>query len=220
MDSRATALATPLNELDAQGLRRILRGRRSIRRYGSGAVASGVIIELLEAAVTAPSPHNRQPWRFVVIQRTETRQRLALAMGARLRHDRLRDGDPIDAVERDVARSYGRLSGAPVLIVVCTTFAEMDRYPDAERNQREQIMAIQATAMAGQNLMLAAHAANLGSCWMCAPLFCPDVVSRVLALPDGWQPQGIVTIGHPGDTGKPFARRRLDDIVVYEEPAP
>jgi coenzyme F420-0:L-glutamate ligase/coenzyme F420-1:gamma-L-glutamate ligase len=219
VDPQDTALAAPLKEIDAERiLRHLLLGRRSIRRYKNDEVPGQLITELLEAAITARSPHNRQPWRFLVIQRTETKQRLAMAMGARLRYDRMLDGDPLDAIEKDVSRSYTRLTCAPVLLVVCTTLAEMDQYPDTGRHERERIMAIQATAMAVQNLLLAAHAANLGTCWMCAPLFCPDVVSGVLALPGDWEPQAIVTLGYPADDGKPIRRRRVLEVTVYDNP--
>ncbi len=60
----------------------------------------------------------------------------------------------------------------------------MDNYGDPRRDQNEYVMAAQSAAMAGQNLLLAAHDAGLGACWMCAPLFCPDVV-RDVARPAG-----------------------------------
>ena len=52
--------------------------------------------------------------------------------------------------------------------------------PIEQRNQNEYVMAAQSAAMAGQNLLLAAHDAGLGACWMCAPLFCPEVVRDAL----------------------------------------
>jgi nitroreductase len=92
----------------------------------------------------------------------------------------------------------------------------MDCYPDERRSRAERAMAMQGTAMAAQNLLLAAHAAGLGACWMCAPLFCPDTVAATLALPQDWEPQAIVTVGYPADGGKPFARRPLDEVARYE----
>ena len=79
--------------------------------------------------------------------------------------------------------------------------------------ESEHTMAVQGTAMAAQNLLLAAHAAGLGACWMCAPLFCPDAVVAELALPADWEPQGIVTLGHPAESGKPFRRRPISESV-------
>ena len=200
-----------------QSLRELLAGRRSIRRYLALPVAREMVDSLLEAATAAPSAHNRQPWRFLVIEARSTKQRLAQAMGERLRVDRLRDGDPLDAIEADVSRSQARLGGAPVVVLVCMTMADMDRYADERRNQAERSMAVQGTAMAAQNLLLAAHASGLGACWMCAPLFCPDTVASVLALPPDWEPQAIVTLGFPADRGKPFRRRPLPEVARYED---
>ena len=90
----------------------------------------------------------------------------------------------------------------------------MDDYPDAGRGQAEYMMAVQGTAMAGQNLLLAAHALGLGACWMCAPLFCPEVVSRELALPPDWQPQGLITLGWPAQT-RNRGRRPLAELVQW-----
>jgi nitroreductase len=61
-------------------------------------------------------------------------------------------------------------------------------------------MAVQGTAMAVQNLLLAAHVAGLGACWMGAPLFCPDTVGETLDLPADWEPQALITLGWPAET--------------------
>ena len=46
----------------------LIHSRRSIRRYEARPVPAQLIEQLLEAAVWAPSAHNRQPWRLVVIE--------------------------------------------------------------------------------------------------------------------------------------------------------
>lgn len=194
-----------------------LNGRRSIRRYTDRAVARETIDALLAAAIAAPSAHNRQPWRFVVIEAESTKKRLARAMGERLRADRTRDGDPPDAIELDVARSYARLTQAPVIVLLCMTMANMDRYADDRRNQAERTMAMQSVAMAAQNLLLTAHDVGLGACWLCAPLFCPETVSGVLDLPADWEPQAIITLGYPAAAGKPFQRRTLAEVTHYAD---
>jgi F420 biosynthesis protein FbiB-like protein len=192
---------------------RLARGRRSIRRYEPRDVPQSTVETLLEAAVWAPSAHNRQPWRFAIV-RGAGRERLARAMGARLREDLERDNAPQAVIEADVTRSYERLTGAPVVIVLCLSMADMDTYPDARRQQHEWTMAVQSVAMAGQNLLLAAHAYGLGACWMCAPLFCPDVVQSALDLPPDWQPQGLITLGYAAQT-RDKARQPLVEKVVW-----
>jgi nitroreductase len=81
-------------------------------------------------------------------------------------------------------------------------------------------MGVQGTAMATQNLLLAAHGAGLGASVMCAPLFCPDTVQAAIDLPADWEPQALVTLGYAANAGKPFRRRPLGDIVriVDEKP--
>lgn len=188
--------------------------RRSIRRYARREVERALTERVLQAAMFAPSAHNRQPWRFAVIERGETKARLARAMGARLRADLERDGVPEAAIARDVARSFQRLTRAPVLVLLCLSMRDMDDYPDARRAQNERVMAIQSTAMAAQNLLLAAHAMGLGACWMCAPLFVPRLVRETLGLPQDWEPQGLITLGYPAEE-KTKTREPLHSRVIF-----
>jgi F420 biosynthesis protein FbiB-like protein len=188
--------------------------RRSIRRYRPEPVSNAVLVEVLTAAIWSPSAHNRQPWRFAVIEQTATKHALAQAMGERLRHDLTVDGAPQEVIEKDVRRSYDRITGAPVLIALCLSMIDMDVYPDEKRSLNEYLMAVQSTAMAGQNLLLAAHHAGLGACWMCAPLFVPDVLRAQLQLPDDWQPQALITLGYPAES-KEKTRHPLEMNVLW-----
>jgi coenzyme F420-0:L-glutamate ligase / coenzyme F420-1:gamma-L-glutamate ligase len=191
----------------------LIAGRRSIRRYVGGRLEPALVAQVLRAAAWAPSAHNRQPWRFALIEEASWKERLALGMGQRLRDDRLADGDDPTLVARDVARSHARITEAPLVVLVCLSMGDMDRYPDDRRRRAEHMMAIQSTAMATQNLLLAAHALGLGAAVLCAPLFCPDTVAATLGLPAGWEPQGLVTLGRPADRGKDAVRRAPGDSV-------
>lgn len=192
----------------------LIQSRRSLRRYTADPVPHEWIEKLLEAAIWSPSAHNRQPWRFVVIETADTKEHLATAMGTRLRQDLTADHVPLDIIDKDVNRSYSRITSAPIIIVVCMTMIDMDVYSDERRNDKEAVMAIQSTAMAGQNILLMAHEMGLGACWMCAPLFCPDVVRTALDLPDHWQAQGMITLGFPEQT-REKTRRPLETSVLW-----
>lgn len=196
-------------------LAEIIRSRRSIRVYDqTRSIPQEVLEHLLEMARWGPSAHNRQPWRFAVVTQSETQARLAAAMGARLRADLSADGLAPELIEQDAARSYSRITGAAALICVCLSMADMDQYPDPQRARNEEIMAAQSVAMASQNLLLAAHEIGLGACWMCAPLFCSDVVANVLQLPSDWQPQGLITLGYPAQT-RERSRKPIEDFTVW-----
>lgn len=197
----------------------VIKRRRSIRRYRSEPISDDILQRLLLAATQAPSAHNRQPWRFVVLDERQTRENLAAATGRRLRQDREADGDDAQAIEADVARSHARITEAPIVIVACVDMRDMDQYPDDRRRQAEFFMAMQSTAMAVQNLLIAAEDEGLGACVMCAPLFCQDTVAGALSLPSGWQAQMLVTLGFPADRGKARPRKPLDEVVLWHRRA-
>lgn len=176
-----------------------MRSRRSIRRYTARPVPPEVLEELLEGARWAPSAHNRQPWRFAVLVDAERKRALAEAMGARFRRDLTGDGLPVAEVERQVSRSVARIAQAPAAVVIFLSMADMDRYADAPRQALERTMAVQSVALAVQNMLLLAHAHGLGVCWMCAPLFCPDVVRDALGVPADWEAQALLTLGYPAE---------------------
>src|SRR5262249_37372946 len=117
-------------------------------------------------------------------------------------------------IEADASRSYSRITSAPVLIALCLSMSDMDVYPDPKRSQNEYLMSVQSVAMARQNLRLAAYDVGLGACWMCAPLFCPDVVSEALTLPEDWQPQALLTLGYPAET-REKTRKSLEMSVIW-----
>jgi coenzyme F420-0:L-glutamate ligase / coenzyme F420-1:gamma-L-glutamate ligase len=198
-------------------LAELIKTRRSIRHFRPGAIPRHIVRELLEAAARAPSPHNRQPWRFAVLSGRSAKARLAQAMGERLHADRSRDGDPAAVIEVDVARSRARIEGAPVVLVAALSMRDMDRYPDERRSHAEDIVAVHATAAAVQNMLLLAHARGLGACWMCAPLFCPEIVREALGLPADWQPQALITIGKPDGAGRDRDRADSNETSIWFE---
>jgi coenzyme F420-0:L-glutamate ligase/coenzyme F420-1:gamma-L-glutamate ligase len=188
--------------------------RRSIRRFRPDPVPRPLVETLLTAAIWSPSAHNRQPWRFAVIETSAQKEKLAQMMGARLRRDLAADRMPPEAIEADASRSYSRITSAPLLIALCLSMVDMDVYSDEKGSHNEYLMAVQSVAMAGQNILLAAHDAGLGGCWMCAPLFCPDIVREALDLPDDWQPQALLTIGYPAET-REKTRHPLEKSVIW-----
>jgi F420 biosynthesis protein FbiB-like protein len=196
-------------------LYRIIQERRSIRRFDGSAIPSETLQRVLEAATMAPSAHNRQPWRFVILTALEDKRSLANALGEELRQDRLADGDDPGQIEKDVTQSIERITKAPVVVIACLSMEAMDVYPDERRKTAEYIMAVQGVSMAAQNLLLAAHAEGLGACWLCAPLFTKDEVREELSLPDGWDPQGLIILGYPAEAGKERPRRPLEEVSQW-----
>lgn len=208
-------MPSPTVTSDREALRALILARRSIRRFLPEPVPRDVIRRLLEAAGRAPSAHNRQPWRWVVIEQEARRRALAEDMGRDFARDLAADGLPPERIEQMVARSHARIGGAPLLILPCLTMTEMDRYPDPTRRLREWQMAVQSVALAAGNLLLAAHAEGLGGCWICAPIFCVPTVQQSLALPPDWEPQALLALGTPADRGRDREKKEIDEVTLW-----
>ena len=194
----------------------LLHERRSVRRYAEREIPGEVVRAALEGARWAPSPHNSQPWRFVVLRDAERRRRFAERMGERWRADLAADGLSTEVIEQIVGKSRERIRGAPVSIILCLTYSDLDSYPDERRQEAERLMAAHSLGAAAQNVMLVAHAYGVASCWMCAPLFCPEVVREALELPGDVIPQALITMGYPGVDQPVRPRRELEEFILLD----
>lgn len=192
----------------------IVRGRRSVRAFRSDPVPREVIEGAIAAAGWAPSPHGRQPWRFAVVEAAERRWALAEAMAETWREQLAMDGQPAEVAAIRLEKSRARLREAPVLVVPCLFLGDLDVYPDADRQAAEATMAVQSLGAAIQNLLLTVYAAGLDAGWMCAPLFCPDVVRGALGLPAELTPHALLPVGYAAKDPVRRERRPWQELVV------
>ncbi len=181
--------------LDEKSILHFLESRRSQRQFGRGEVSQDVVEEIVQAAGWAPSPHKTRPWRFVVVSSPAARRNLVLKMGEAFDADLERDGLSDERRRARIKKSHDLLLAASVLIVACISMEGMDRYPDPPRRAAEETMAAQSLGAATQNILLAAHAKGIAACWVCAPLFCPQVVHRTLDLPLGYVAHVLLALG-------------------------
>lgn len=203
----------PRDQLELAG---IIRGRRSVRRYQERPVPRELLLEILEAGRWAPSPHGRQPWRFVVFTEPEPKQQLAGAMGDEWRRQLALDGQDEAIVETRLRNSRERILRAPAIVIPCLYMADMDHYPDPARSAAEEVMAIQSLGCAVQNMLLTAYANGLDAGWMCAPLFCPGVVVEALGLDPRLVPHALITIGYAAADPVRRPRMPLEEIVIWK----
>jgi coenzyme F420-0:L-glutamate ligase / coenzyme F420-1:gamma-L-glutamate ligase len=174
-----------------------VQARRSIRSFAPGAVPRDVIDALVEAACVAPAPHHSRPWRWAVVETPAARRALAHGMGERWRRDLRGDGVPEARIDDLVDASHAKITGAPTVVLGCLTWDGLDRYPDEERQRAEWGMALLSLGAAVENLMLAAAEAGYASCWVAAPIFCPEEARDALGLPESWRPHAMILVGRP-----------------------
>ncbi len=187
-----------------------LRSRRSIRRFKPDPIADSVIERILTTATFAPSAHNHQPWRFVVVKKPDAKTRLVIALTTKMRADMQAEGAPESEIESRTRRSLRRIDEAPVIIMLCRDMTDV-RVDTPE----ETIMNIQSTALAGINILLAAHAEGLGGNWICWPLYATQETREALNLPGTWEPQAMFILGFPNENLNPKALKPLTNVVIW-----
>jgi len=195
--------------LTSTDLHTFLRTRRSIRHFKADPVPDSVIKSILHTATFAPSAHNRQPWRFVVLANPSVKTRLGEAITAKMRADMQTEGADQSDIEKRVALSLRRMDEAPLVIVLCR-----DKTDIRADTPEEAIMGIQSTALAGLQLLLAAHAEGLGGNWICWPLYAQEATRSALELLETWEPQAMFFLGYPAETPKVKEMKDMQSLVV------
>ena len=197
-------------------LHAFLRSRRSIRHFKPDLIPSDILQRILETAICAPSAHDLQPWRFAVLTRAEAKSHLTEAITARFRQDMAVEGVPEADIQARVKRSLQRACEAPAIVVLCRDTTQVKPQPDTLRQQAaEAMMGTQSVALAGLQLLLAAHAEGLGGTWICWPLFAPAETRCTLELPAEWEPQGMIFLGYPDEAPEMPERTPLQKVVRY-----
>ncbi len=164
-----------------------ITGRRSVRRFKATPLERATIVKLLEAARWAPTAGNLQPWVFVAVTSAEVREELAAA-----------------------AYNQRFVAEAPLVIGVAAAPPPNSRYG----GRGQDLYALQDTAAAVQNILLAAYALGLGTCWVGA--FDDDAVARALRLGPDEKPVALIPVGEPAREGK-SNRRPLVEVVRWLE---
>jgi len=202
--------------MHADAILEAIRSRRSIRAFTDRRPDNADLERLIEAACWAPSNHNRQGWKFIVFENQEAIRRLAGRVRTSVR-DSMREESPVAAGHIDEVVHYaGVFENAPVVILAMhkKTPAVARRMIEAASGPLVSGEAL-STAMAVQNLCLAAHAMGLGSCVMTAPLLAGDVWRGLSDLPAGFEPTCLVAVGYSAEKPDPPRRKELRHVVEY-----
>ena len=157
-----------------------IRDRRSIRRYHRKDVPDEKLMQVLEAGRWAPSAHNSQPRKFIVVKNEKVRRELA-----------------------QIATYGSFLAEAPVAIAVVID-------PSSSNHPVED------GAAATQNMLLAAHAIGLGSCWIGAyGSGYEDRARQILGVSGDKRLLSLISLGYAADRGG-TTRIELSKLVSYE----
>jgi nitroreductase len=172
-----------------------IAGRRAVRDYSAQAIDERTIRGLIDAAVHAPSAVNQQPWTFTVVRDQGVLDRIShdakahmlATMPASPHSDHFQSllGDP----------TFHIFYRAPVLILISAI--------------AQGPWIVEDCALAAENLMLAAYAAGLGTCWIgFAQSFLGTADGKTaLGLPAAWVPVAPIIVGRAKAAPPPVPRK-------------
>lgn len=164
-----------------------MREAGSVRHFKSEAIPEATLTRILEAGCWAPSAGNLQPWYFYVVSNPKVKSRLAQACS-----------------------DQEQVADAPTVVVI---LADPARSNEKYAERGAQLYCIQDTACATENMILAAEALGIKSCWVGA--FDEVAVQMAVEAPPRLRAVAILCLGYSDERENVKERLRVKDVVKF-----
>ncbi|KAA0003741.1 MAG: nitroreductase family protein [Thermoplasmata archaeon] len=192
-----------------------IKERRSIRNFEEKKLPEDVIESIIEAGKYAPSPENRQPWRFIVVTNRQKIKELSGEIKKQIkkilknkwkwqrRYPELKEADTLLFL-KVVANSSKDIIfyDAPAVIFIIT---------------KPLVFNIEACSCAAQNMMLAAWSMSVGSCWIGFAKFLElnKEIMQDIGVPEGYVIASCLAFGYPARIPKAAIRKPMTGIINW-----
>ncbi|WP_405509897.1 nicotinate-nucleotide--dimethylbenzimidazole phosphoribosyltransferase [Streptomyces cyaneofuscatus] len=214
-----TPPAPGYDDAEREAVLRVMRERRDIRNgFRGDPIPHEVLLRVLEAAHTAPSVGHSQPWDFVVIRSAETRR--SMHELAQRQREAYAQSLPKGRAKQFKELKIEAILDTPVNIVVTADPTRGGRHTLGRHTQPQ--MAPYSSALAVENLWLAARAEGLGVGWV--SFFDEREMVRALGLPEHLEVVAYLCVGYVDEFPEEpellqagWSKRRPLSWVVHEE---
>ena len=203
-----------------------IRSRRSIRRFTERPVSDDDVRRVVEAGTWAPSGANLQMWRFKVVRSRETLSGMLGALDERIEavRSRVTSKSALRMYNGYVAH-FGHFAAAPVVIAVQArrydsifTRIAAKYAPDLPGIDEADLVNVGAMSVSAaiENMLLAAHALGLGSCWLTGPLVAQEALEKMLGVETPWRLVSLVTLGYAAHSPEAPERKPLEEVLSFD----
>jgi len=214
--------------MDLATLERLIKSRRSIRKWKPEDVPDELLKKAVELATWAPNGGNFQGWYFIVVKKREAIVKMADALQSVA--DKIASWPEASSWKEDVHRYRANVSffrEAPACIAVFSSEYQsvMDRVlmarepfdPEATRImgfRRSAPTAIQSAAAAVMTLLLVFHQMGLGAVWLAAPLMAKKEMETILKTPGNLSLVCLVAVGYPDEFPRK-ERKPVEQVLEF-----
>jgi nitroreductase len=197
------------------GFRDLVRRRRSVRDFAPDPVPLDLVDVAIEAAASAPSGANRQPWRFVVVRDPETKRLIREGAEEEEREFYERRATPewladLAPLGTDWRKPF--LETAPLLLVLFAVDWERETDEDGTETRHKGYYVQESVGIAAGMLLAALHTAGLATLTHTpSPM---GFLGRILGRPRNERPFLLIPVGYPapGATVPDIPKKTLDEV--------
>jgi nitroreductase len=195
-------------EWESEDFFKIIKSRRSIRKFKSTPIPKEHIKKILDAARSAPTSGNQQPWKFIVIQNAakidELKQECISQSLSAFKKRKKPDEEELDAQRKKVEDYFGGLLAAPVHVVVLTD--NKSKWPSY--NEKDG-------ALAAGYLILATRALGYGTVFITDSIS-EQITKKVCNIPDRYTRICFIPVGVPESWPESPAKKDLQEFIVHD----
>ena len=214
--------------MDLQALEKLIKGRRSIRRWKGEQVPDELLMKAIELGTWAPNGGNFQGWHFIVVKNKDVIEKVANALQSIA--DKIASWPESISWEKDIKRYRENTSffrNAPTCIGVFTKDYQsvMDKVlvaresfdPESKQilmSRRSAPTAVQSAAAAVNTMLLVFHQMNLGAVWLGAPLMAKKEIETLLKVPSNMNLVSLIAVGYPHEAPQ-RDRKPVDQVLQF-----
>jgi nitroreductase len=177
--------------------------RRSIRRFKDTPISDDIIIKILTSATQAPSGKNRQPWRFIVIKE-DKRPEMIRIMRESLTKIKEQGGD-LGSSEW----TTNSMEKAPITIFIFNPYAENT----SGQGHTSNVVDVQSTGAAIQNMLLAAQELGIGTLWICDVFYAYSELCEWIG--ETHEMIAAVSLGYPDESPNARPRKPVGEVTKW-----
>ena len=213
--------------MNLEELERILKQRRSVRKWQDKQVPEELLLKAIEVGSWAPSSGGRQPYHFYLVTNRDKIKELGQAVQDKV--DLIASWPESQDYPKDLER-LGKNSTffarAPAVIIACTGSYQspadkfLQQRPDDEdvkammKAREASSSRLQSAAAAVTQMLVYLHAQGLGAVWMSGPAIAKKQIEKVLGIPDGLDFAALIPVGYPAEEPEPRDHKPIEELVT------